>query len=58
MNEWFISDPFNIDTLSLRGVQLITSNVVTYTSILLLIGFLVYLIFNKQSDEIPNIISK
>jgi len=49
VDELFIPDPSHIDSLSLYGIQLITSNVVTYTSILLLIGLLAYVTFGKQS---------
>lgn len=58
MGEWFIIDPYHLDSLSLYGIQLVMSNIVNYTSVLLLVGLLAYLILEMQASETTKGINK
>lgn len=49
MDKWFIPDPWT--TFSFYGVQLITSNIVTFASILLVICFLFYVTLYKKTGS-------
>ncbi len=47
MDKWFIPDPWH--TRPLYGIQLVTSNIVTFASVLLIICLLLYLTLNKKN---------
>jgi alpha-1,2-mannosyltransferase len=51
MGEWFITDPYHLDSLALYGLQLFMSNIVNYTSLLLLFGFLAYLTLGMKHHK-------
>lgn len=52
MDKWFIPDPYQ--TRPLYGIQLAMSNIVTFTSIILVICFLLYLVFYEERQEVFN----